>query len=256
MHPVGGHRAGQPGLQYGHRLVDQLLACLPGQGATGHPDDDGPLQGALGMDGDVGQMAGLPRQVGGQFAALGVRGDRGHAAGGAGQVEHPPLQHLITPGEAVPAPEDPLPVEDQPQGGARTGLLLGDQIVQPAHAVQGDGESAVGAGLVEGIAAGPDAHPRAGQVEDALQQPAALGVVDRPPVARIGGKAIDRRTAEHHPVQRIAEPLLLALAAGGAGQALQGGQNRSGNVAAGRFHGPAVSPSGRRCWRRRRPARP
>ncbi len=208
---VGQHDQVDLGLDDLEPRVDQAIARPLGQHAAGDRGGDGALQRAVGRVGGLEQLAGLAGQVHRQVGDLGVRAPGGQGAGGAGQVEHPPLQALAAPAEGVPAPEHPAPVVDQPQGAAGALGPDGGQVGQPVEAVQGHGEAAAGAGGVERVAGLAHAQGPARQGHDARQDLAAMLDIDRPGIMRMGGQALGTRRRQQQPVRRRAEPLTLDM---------------------------------------------
>jgi hypothetical protein len=116
------------------------------------------------------------------------------------------------------------------------------QVAQPVHAVQGDGEAAVGAGAVERVALGPHRQLRSGQVEDAAEDLAATLELHRPQVAGIGGQTVGSRPGDGHGMEGRAEPLALQEPARAFARGLDGERGGGRRGQAGRVHGAGQPP--------------
>ncbi len=157
MTAVGQHHLGQQGGDAGQRAVDQLVAGGPGERGAGDPRGHRALEPPFGMVAQAKQMPRLSGQVGQHQGGFRLAGGGQQHARGAGEVIDPPLQHIGAPGEAVEPPKRAPPIQHQAQALARAGLALGQQVAQPVHAVQRNGEAARGAGPVPRVALGADA---------------------------------------------------------------------------------------------------
>ena len=156
-------------------------------------------------------MAGLTGEIEGDLGRFGVRSPGAETRRPTGQVEHPALQHLRIPGEAVPAAEGAPPEQGQPQGFDRAAFAHGEQVAQPVEPVQGHGEAPTGIGSVPGIALGSGVQGDAGEGEVAQQDSSAILGLARTGVWGRSGQALGPRPGQHPAVQGRAGPFPAGL---------------------------------------------
>ena len=175
-------------------------AGRPGQHTAGHGCGRQPFGASGQTAGRTQQLPSLAAEDVGQPDPFRLGRDLSHAAGGAGQIEGAPRQHLRSPGERRPARKGRAPGQGQTHGLPGSALALQHQRRQPGEGVQFGGEGPAGAWPVPGILrrGGLEAGP--GEDEAAVDSGLAGGGIRGPEVARRGRERLHRRALQRQAV--------------------------------------------------------